>query len=167
MAKWLIKEEPDHYAWSDLVQEGRTEWDGVHNALALRHLRAMSPGDEAIVYHTGEVRACVGLARVTGAPHPDPGEGEGSWSVEVRPLRPLDRPVSLAEIRGDPAFAGFDLLRISRLSVLPVPEPMWRRILALAATAPEAGGRPATAASRGRARASGRSRRGPARRRRR
>jgi predicted RNA-binding protein with PUA-like domain len=167
MAKWLLKEEPTHYSWQDLARDGRTEWDGVHNALALRHLRAMAPGVEAIYYHTGDVRSCIGVVSVTSTPHPDPGDERGSWSVEVRPGRPLARSVSLAEIRADPAFAGFALLRISRLSVLPVPDPMWKRILELSDRPATPVGAAATVARKGRAKASGSSRRGPARPRRR
>ena len=148
MARWLIKEEPDHYAWSDLVRDGRTEWDGVHNALALRHLRAMAPGDEAFVYHTGDERSCVGIARVTGRPHPDPADDRGSWAVEVRPVRPLPRPVPLAEIKADPSLAGFILVRIGRLSVMPVSDREWGRVLALAGS-----GREAVAVTRARPRA--------------
>jgi predicted RNA-binding protein with PUA-like domain len=138
MARWLVKEEPTHYAWADLVRDGKTEWDGVHNALALRHLRAIAPGDELVIYHTGDERACVGVARASGRPHPDPDDDRGSWSVEVRPVRPLRRPVTLAELRGDPALAGFLLLRISRLSVMPVSDAEWRRILAHEAASPPA-----------------------------
>lgn len=130
MAHWLIKEEPDHYAWAALVRDGTTEWDGVHNALALRHLRSMRPGDRALFYHTGSERACVGLVEVLTAPHPDPHDERGSWSVAVRPVRALHRPIPLTEIKADPALAGFDLVRISRLSVLPVSDDQWTRLLA-------------------------------------
>ena len=162
MAHWLVKEEPTHYSWTDLARDGRTEWDGVHNALALRYLRSMAPGDEAIFYHSGEERACVGIVSVVTRPRADPNDERGSWSVGVRPVRALERPVPLREIRSDPAFAGFDLLRISRLSVLPVPAPMWKRILSLAARAP-APERSATGARTGPGRATGPSRRGRAR----
>jgi predicted RNA-binding protein with PUA-like domain len=131
VAHWLLKEEPTHYAWADLVRDGATRWDGVHNALALRHLRSMAVGETALFYHTGEERAAVGVVRVASAPRPDPRDDRGSWTVEVRPLRPLRRPVTLAEMRADRALAGFDLLRISRLSVVPVSDAHWRRIEAL------------------------------------
>jgi len=167
MSKWLLKEEPTHYSWSDLVRDGRTEWNGVHNALALRHLRGMAPGDPAIFYHSGDVRSCVGLMVVAAPPHPDPDDDRGSWSVAVRPVRPLPRPVPLAEIRADPTFAGFDLLRISRLSVLPVPDAMWERILALGGVPADRLLSPVREGSKGRAKATASSRRAPGRRRRR
>ncbi len=130
VAHWLVKQEPTGYSWSDLARDGETEWDGVHNALALRHLRAMVPGDLALFYHSRDERACVGILRVVRGPRPDPNDARGSWSVRVRPVRPLRRPITLAEIRDDPAFAGIDLLRISRLSVMPVCEDHWTRVLA-------------------------------------
>ncbi len=129
MARWLVKEEPSHYSWSDLVRDGTTEWDGVHNALALRHLKSMAPGDEAIVYHTGDERRCVGIARVAGAPHPDPSDDRGSWSVLLRAVRPLRRPVGLAELKADSSLASFPLVRFGRLSVLPVSDREWSRVL--------------------------------------
>ncbi len=132
VARWLIKEEPTHYSFADLVSDGRTRWDGVRNPLALRHLRAMRKGDTAIYYHSGKERACVGVVRVTSDPRPDPRDPPGSVVVDIEPLRALARPVTLAEIRGDPAFEGFDLVRIARLSVMPVDAPQWKRILALA-----------------------------------
>jgi len=130
MARWLIKEEPGHYAWARFVRDGRTEWDGVHNALALRHLRTMAPGDRAVFYHTGTERACVGIAEVVGLPHADRNDPRGSWSVEVRPVRPLHRPIPLSEVKADPALAGFDLVRLPRLSVLPISDDQWTRLLA-------------------------------------
>jgi predicted RNA-binding protein with PUA-like domain len=129
MARWLLKEEPDHYSWADLVRDGSTSWDGVHNALALRYLRAMAVGDPAFFYHTGEERALVGIVEAASAPRPDPDDPRGSWSIEVRPVRPLKRPVRLAELRTDRTLAGFDLLRLPRLSVVPVSEVHWRRLL--------------------------------------
>ncbi len=131
MARWLVKQEPSAYSYADLEREGATRWDGVHHPLALRHLRAMRPGDEGIFYHTGAERACVGTLRVVGRPAPDPGDARGSWTVDVAVGRRFDRPVPLAQIRGDPAFRGFELLRLGRLSVMPVPAPYWRRIVAL------------------------------------
>ncbi len=133
MAYWLVKQEPSSYWYSDLERDGRTRWDGVHNAAALLHLRAMRSGDQALFYHSGEERACVGVLRVASDPHPDTDDPRRSWWVEVTPDRRLPRPVLLGEIRADPAFSGFDLLRISRLSVLPVPAPMWERIVGLSA----------------------------------
>ena len=130
MAYWLIKEEPSHYSYRDLVRDGRTKWTGVRNALALQNLRRMSIGDLALYYHTGSERACVGIVRIASAPRPDPEDERGSWWVEVRPVRLLRRAISLAELKGDPALAQFDLLRISRLSIVAVRDEHWSRILA-------------------------------------
>ncbi len=151
VAYWLVKEEPRHYSWSDLVHDGRTEWDGVHNALALRNLRSMRPGDRGIFYHTGDERACVGIVEITSRPHPAPHDARGSWSVEVRPVRPLYRPIPLAELKVDPALAGFDLIRIGRLSVVSVSDDHWDRLLAHE-DATARGPAPSTAAPAGPAR---------------
>ena len=146
MPQWVLKEEPDHYGWADLVREGRTEWDGVHNALALRNLKAMRPGDRAIFYHTGSERACIGIVEVVGDPRPDPRDDRGSWWVEVRPVRPLGRPIPLAELKADPGLAGFDLIRLGRLSVVPVTNAQWARLLRHERTPSGAG--PSTRAGR-------------------
>ena len=133
MAYWLLKTEPDCYAWDDLVRDKSTAWDGVSNALALKHLRSMKKGDLALVYHTGDERAAVGVAEVTSAPYPDPKEGDDKLAVvDLKPKQKLPRPVTLSDIKADQAFAGWDFLRIGRLSVVPVPEPMWQRIHDLA-----------------------------------
>jgi predicted RNA-binding protein with PUA-like domain len=135
VAHWLVKQEPSSYSWAHLVRDGRTRWDGVHNALALQHLRRMAVGDEALFYHSGAERACVGILRIASEPQPDPDDARGSWFVEVTPVRPLAHPVTLSEIRGDPMFKGLALLRISRLSVMPIPKPSWDRILERARSA--------------------------------
>jgi predicted RNA-binding protein with PUA-like domain len=150
MAHWLVKSEPGAYSYADLERDRSTEWDGVHNATALIHVRAMAPGDELLYYHSGAQRSAVGIARVAGRPHPDPKDERGSWSVALRPVRALRGPVSLATMRADPALAGFVLFRISRLSVMPVTDAQWRAILAHEPSAAEAA---ATAAPRGPARA--------------
>ena len=132
MPYWLFKTEPGEFSWDDLVREERTVWDGITNALALIHLRRMAPGDETLIYHTGGERRAVGIARIATGPHPDPKLGDPRLVVvEVVPVRPLRIPVTLEQIKADPAFAGWDLLRLSRLSVVPVPRPMWTRILKL------------------------------------
>src|SRR5271170_255883 len=146
MAYWLAKSEPGVYSYADLEREGRTEWNGVHNALALQHLKRMRPGDAVLFYHSGAERAGVGIARISSAPHPDPDDDRGSWSVEVRPVRKLRGPVTLTELRADPGLAGFLLLRMSRLSVMPVSAVQWKRVLAyepstVAASAPAGQGR--------------------------
>jgi len=134
MAYWLLKTEPDCYAWADLQRDKKTTWDGVANALALKHLRTMKAGDEAIVYHTGNEKAAIGIARIVSAPYADPKEADERLAVvDLKPLRILERPVTLGEIKADPAFAGWDLLRIGRLSIVPVPQAMWEHLLHIAA----------------------------------
>ena len=133
MSYWLLKTEPDCYAWDDLARDGKTVWDGVTNALALKHIRTMKKGDLALIYHTGGERQAIGIAEVTRAPYADPNaDDERQVVIDLKPKRKLRRPVTLDEIKADPAFAGWDLLRISRLSVVPVPEPMWERLEELA-----------------------------------
>ncbi|HSU65375.1 MAG TPA: EVE domain-containing protein [Tepidisphaeraceae bacterium] len=132
MARWLLKTEPDCYAWDDLVRDKRTVWDGISNALALKHLRTMKQGDSALIYHTGDQRAAVGVAEITSAPYVDPNEGDEKLVVvDLKPKKKLSHPVTLDDIKADRAFAGWDLLRISRLSVVPVPDAMWDRVLEL------------------------------------
>jgi predicted RNA-binding protein with PUA-like domain len=133
MAMWLLKTEPDCYPWQRLVEEGKAVWDGVTNAQALIHLRAMQRGDEAFIYHTGGERAIVGLARIVSGPYEDPRQpglnarGEPKFAVvDVNATRPAKRPVMLAEIRGDDRFASFALVKQPRLSVMPVPRPLER-----------------------------------------
>jgi predicted RNA-binding protein with PUA-like domain len=137
--RWLLKQEPSDYSWSDLVRDGTTRWNGVHNPLALQNLRRMAPRDLALFYHTGTERAAVGLVIVTSTPRPDPDDSRGSWTVDVRPSRPLARPVTLAELKGDPALEGFALLKLSRLSVVPVTGAQWSRVLAHERTLPADG----------------------------
>jgi len=130
MAYWLLKSEPGSYSWDDLLRDGATEWDGVRNPAARLHLKAMKPGDEAFFYHSGEVRAAVGIMRVARAAQPDP--KDPAWvSVAVEPLRALARPVTLKEIKADPRLARMELIRQSRLSVSPVRDEEWKAVLAL------------------------------------
>ena len=132
MAFWLLKTEPGEFSWDDLERDGRTVWDGVTSAPGLKHIRSIRKGDEAIVYHTGNERQAVGLAQVTSDPYPDPAAGDPRLVVfDLAPLRRLAHPVTLAEVKADPAFAGFALVREPRLSVMPVPPALWRRLLAL------------------------------------
>jgi predicted RNA-binding protein with PUA-like domain len=129
MARWLFKEEPTHYSFADLQRDGSTLWGGVTNHLALQHLRNVKPGDEVFFYHTGKEKAVVGVMRVVSGPVPDPeAEDEKLVAVEVKPLRTLSRPVTLAEIKADKALMGWDLVRLPRLSVMPVTDAQWRRI---------------------------------------
>ena len=132
MARWLIKSEPESYSWDDLVRDGGTEWDGVRNNAARLHLRAMKPGDEAFFYRSVVEPAVVGIVRVSRGPAPDP--KDPAWvSVAVEPVRALARPVTLKSIKAEPALAAMELLRQSRLSVAPVKDEDWRRILAMEA----------------------------------
>jgi predicted RNA-binding protein with PUA-like domain len=132
MAYWLLKTEPDCYAWDDLVRDKSTAWDGVSNALALKHIRTMKKGDLALVYHTGDQRQAVGVAEVKTNPYPDPKEADDKLVVvDLRAKKKLAQPVTLSDIKADKAFAGWDFLRIGRLSVVPVPPAMWERILEL------------------------------------
>jgi predicted RNA-binding protein with PUA-like domain len=123
MALWLFKEEPGHFSFSDLQRQRRTVWDGVENSLARKHLRQVQPGDRVFFYHTGKEKAIVGEMRVIAA-----GEEEGEERVEVEAVRPLARPVALAQIKEDPQLASWDLVRLPRLSVLPVSDAQWRRV---------------------------------------
>jgi predicted RNA-binding protein with PUA-like domain len=131
MARWLMKSEPESYGWADLVRDGGTEWDGVRNNAARLHLRAMKPGDEAFLYHSMSDKAVVGIMRVASEPRPDP--KDGAWvSVRVEPVRPLERPVTLAEIKAEPSLAAMELIRQSRLSVAPVRDEEWAKVLEMA-----------------------------------
>ena len=128
MAFWLMKSEAVKYGWDDLVRDGSTDWDGVRNNAARLHLRAMKPGDEAFFYHSMADKAIVGIMRIVGEQKPD--GTDGSWvKVPVKPVRPLKRPVTLAEIKAEPSLAKMELLRQSRLSVAPVREEEWAKIL--------------------------------------
>jgi predicted RNA-binding protein with PUA-like domain len=129
---WLLKTEPGSYSFADLEHEGTTPWDGVRNAAALKHLRAMQPGDQVLIYHTGSERQAVGLAEVCSEPYPDPNAADGSPVVDVRVLRRLPNPVPLAAIKAEPFFADFALVRQGRLSVVPVTAEQWERLLAMA-----------------------------------
>lgn len=132
-ARWLVKSEPNTYAYQDLERDGRTVWDGVRNNAAALHLKAMREGDEVFFYHSQEGLAVVGVAKVVRTAFPDPGDPTGRFvAVELAPLRRLKRPVTLAEMKQAPALAGMAMLRQSRLSVSPVTEAEWRAILELA-----------------------------------
>ena len=131
---WILKTEPSAYSHAYLTRDGSTVWDGVKNPVALRHLAAMRRGDEVMIYHTGNEKAAVGLATVTGEARPDPKKKDPKLLVvTLRADRPLARPVTLAEIKADAAFAGSPLVRIPRLSVMPLSAAQWRRLLELGA----------------------------------
>jgi predicted RNA-binding protein with PUA-like domain len=131
MPHWLMKSEPGVYSWEDLVRDGGTEWDGVRNAAARLHLKAMQVGDEAFFYHSNADKAAVGIMRIARNAAPDP--KDANWvSVRVEPVRALPRPVSLKEMKADPRLAALEMVRQSRLSVSPVRDDEWTAILALA-----------------------------------
>jgi predicted RNA-binding protein with PUA-like domain len=131
MARWLMKSEPESYGWADLVRDGATEWDGVRNPTARLNLKAMKPGDEAFFYLSMSDKSVVGIMRVTHGAEPDP--KAPAWvRVRVEPVKPLERPVSLAEIKAEPALAKMELIRQSRLSVAPVRDEEWKLILEMA-----------------------------------
>ena len=132
MAYWLMKSEPEAYGWDDLVRDGGTEWDGVRNNAARLHLRAMRPGDEALLYHSMSDKAVVGIMRIASEPHPD-ARDENWVAVRVEPVRKLERPVTLAEIKAEPRLKDMELIRQSRLSVAPVRAEEWALVLAMAA----------------------------------
>jgi predicted RNA-binding protein with PUA-like domain len=131
MAHWLMKSEPESYGWDNLERDRATEWDGVRNNAARLHLKAMQPGDEAFFYHSMSDKAVVGIMRITRAAEPDPKAPD--WvRVRVEPVRKLDRPVTLAEIKAEPSLAKMELIRQSRLSVAPVRDEEWATILKMA-----------------------------------
>src|SRR5436309_1162823 len=130
---WLFKTEPWTYSWEDLVRDRRTVWDGVTNALALKNLRSARKGDPVLIYHTGDVKAAVGLAKIASDPYADPKANDPKLvAVDLVPEKPLARPITLADMKANRSLAGFDLLRLSRLSVVPVSEEHWKVILGMA-----------------------------------
>jgi predicted RNA-binding protein with PUA-like domain len=136
VAYWILKTEPSTYSFADLQREGRTLWDGVANAAALINLRSMQPGDQALIYHSGDERAAIGLARIASGPYPDPSlDDPKRVVVDVEPLRPLAQPVTLAAIKAEPIFAQLGLVRQPRLSVVPVSAEQWQALLRLAGEA--------------------------------
>jgi len=130
---WLLKTEPSDYSYADLSRDGKTVWDGVSNNFALKHLRNIKAGDLAFIYHTGKERALVGIAEVISDPYPDPKKSDAKLAVvEVKAREELPQSVSLAEVKADSEFSDFLLVRLSRLSVMPVTPPQWNRLLAMA-----------------------------------
>jgi predicted RNA-binding protein with PUA-like domain len=130
---WILKTDTDTYSFDDLAREHRAVWDGVSNALALKHIRSMAKGDQVLIYHSGDEKALVGLARVASAPYPDPKQDDPKLVVvDIEAGKRLPRPVTLATVKADRAFADLGLVRMSRLSVIPVSEAHWKGLLALA-----------------------------------
>lgn len=132
---WLAKQEPKGYNLDQLKKDVTTVWDGVHNNLALKHMREMRPGDLVLFYHTGTERQAVGIMRVTSKPYPNPEEKEERFIVvDVKYKSALKRPVTLDEIKQNEVFHDWELVRLSRLSVMPVPKPIWDEILRISKT---------------------------------
>ena len=131
--RWLFKTEPSTYSWADLERDRRTVWDGVKNALALKHLAAVATGDEVLIYHTGDEKAAVGIAKVVRGAYPDPKQKDARLVVvDLQPMKALARPVALGEMRANRELAGFDLLRLPRLSVMPVSAEQWAAVMEMA-----------------------------------
>ena len=129
----VVKTEPSEYSWSDLVRDKKTLWSGVKNPTARMHMREARKGDLAVIYHTGTERRAVGVAEITSAPMPDP--NDPAWVVfEVRPKKALAEPVGLEAIKAHPAFADSPLVKMGRLSVVPLTPAQWKVLLALART---------------------------------
>lgn len=127
---WLVKQEPSTYSYDKLEKEKKTVWDGVHNNLALKHIRLMKKGDQALFYHTSDEKRAIGIIEITKDPYPNPKEDDKRFVVvDVKPVARLKRPVTLDEIKKDSIFKNWDLLRISRLSVMPVPQKLWDAII--------------------------------------
>jgi predicted RNA-binding protein with PUA-like domain len=133
MVYWLLKSEPQDYSWADLEQEGNAVWDGVKNPLALKYLRTMQPAEEVLIYHTGIERRIVGVAEIISWPYTDPTlDDPKRVVVDIRAVRSLPQPVTLIQIKQLNQFTDFDLIRLPRLSVVPVPAEYWQLILQLA-----------------------------------
>lgn len=131
--RWLFKTEPSAYSFQQLERDKKTVWDGVKNSLALKHLAGIKKGDEIIIYHTGDEKAAVGVARALSHAYPDPGEKVPRLLVvEIEPVKALSRPVPLAEMKANAKLKNFDLVRLPRLSVMPVSEEQWKIIEGMA-----------------------------------
>ena len=132
---WLVKQEPEAYSWDDFVREGKTYWDGVRNYQARNNLRAMKQGNLVFFYHSVSDKEIVGVAKVTREHYPDPTAKDGDWSVvDLAPVKPMKQPVSLTQIKADKSLENIALIKQSRLSVMPIAEAEFRRILELGET---------------------------------
>lgn len=132
MNYWLLKTEPSSYSYLDLERDRKTTWDGVSNPVALRNLRGMEKGDQVFIYHTGDEKSIIGIARVTKAGYPDPrGDDPKLVVVDLEAVRPVKNRVTLAQVKADKRFVDFALTRIPRLSVMPVTAVQWKALLAL------------------------------------
>lgn len=131
--RWLFKTEPGAYSFQQLQKDKRTVWDGIRNNLALKHLSRVKKGDWILVYHTGDEKAAVGIAQALRGSYPDPKKKDSKLHVvDIKPAKALSRPVSLTEMKANPKLAKFDLLRLPRLSVLPISEEQWKIIEGMA-----------------------------------
>ena len=129
MANWLLKTEPTAYSFAQLQKDKRAVWDGVKNPQALKNLSAVQEGDRIFIYHTGDEKAVVGIATALSGAYPDPKQKDARLLViDLAPVEPLQRPVTLAEIKANPRFAGWELVRLPRLSVMPVSAEHWTEI---------------------------------------
>jgi predicted RNA-binding protein with PUA-like domain len=138
LAHWLLKSEPSKYSWDHLVKDRRTHWNGVRNYQASNNLKAMKPGDRAFFYHSNEGKEIVGIIEIAREYYPDPSDESGRFGmVDVAPVRPLAKPVTLQQIKAEPRLANFLLVRHSRLSVVPVDDDEWRLICAMAGDDPD------------------------------
>lgn len=133
MSHWLLKTEPSTYSYDDLAKDGKTVWDGVSNNLALQYIRQMKKGDLAFIYHSGDEKQVVGIAEITANPYPDPKLKDGKLVVvDLKAVKKLDKPVTLAAVKADAFFGDFQLVRMSRLSVMPVSKERWEKIETMA-----------------------------------
>jgi predicted RNA-binding protein with PUA-like domain len=132
MKLWILKSEPSTYSFDDLVKAGKTSWDGVRNYQARNNIRAMKPGDQAVVYHSGDEKAAVGLARILGVAYQDPGTQEDWSAIDIEAAQAFKQPVSLAQMKKDAVLKNMALVKNSRLSVSPLTEKEYQRLLELA-----------------------------------
>lgn len=134
---WLVKSEPGSYSWDRFVHDAGTFWSGVRNPMARNHLAAMREGDAVLFYHSGDDKSVVGIARVTKSAYPDPTADDPKWlAVDLAPVKPLAQPVTLAAIKAEKSLAEIALVRMSRLSVMPLPRAAFEKILSLGKTKP-------------------------------
>ena len=132
--QWLFKEEPSNYSYDALARDGKTSWTGVKNPLAQKHLRSVKKGDRIFFYHTGDEKSVVGIMKAAADAYADPKDKSGKlYAVDVEPVKKLKNPVTLASIKADTFFEPFALVRMSRLSVMPVDDEQWERIVKMSA----------------------------------
>jgi predicted RNA-binding protein with PUA-like domain len=131
--RWLFKTEPSVYSYQQLEKDKKTMWDGVANNLALKNLKDIKKGDLILIYHTGDERQAVGIARALGGAYPDPGKGNPKMLVvDIEAVKPLPKPVTLAEVKANKKLANFDLVRLSRLSIMKVSDEQWELLESMA-----------------------------------